>query len=314
MNMNELIRADALLYRPDITISDLQACPSLSSQEREIILASLNYPKIKTMDLLKEVPGQDNLPKEKRKIYEHILIEIVGKAIWEVGITERSMSQEEQTLFIQVSVEEIKAEFGHLSIEDVRIAFKKGARKHYGEFYGMNIATVNQWLNGYIDESKPSALMKLAFVKPDVKKEYTEEEKKQQFEYWLNNVLREFSNYRQTGTYAFYDFNNRFYNYCTELGIEVASNRKKMLLYELAVLQLREQYHPSRAKGHGQRIDYKSIYDGLLQVDELNKGYKDKIILRAKKLAVEHFFKRLVKSGKDLKVIIQEAQTQKNTP
>ncbi len=299
-----------LLYRPEIAISDIENCSMISPKEMEVILACLNNKKIKHLNMDDFCPDQDHLPDAQKKTYDDVLIEILSRTIWEIGITEKAMTKDEQKFFIQVAIEEIKNEFGTLmSVEEVRIALKKGARKHYGEFYGLNITTLNTWFNTYLEETKREAMLKLPYVKPkeEKKKEYSEEERKQQYQYWLNNVYKEFESFKTTGEYTFYDFNNSFYKLCVELKIpKIVSNRKKIMMYQRALMEAKEQFHPANANGFGQRIEFRDVYEKITKSDELDKKYEDLLVMRAKKLTIEHFFKKLVKHGKDLKRVIEE--------
>lgn len=305
---NLLVVAKPLLHYPELKETDIHKSSALSDLEKQVLLATLNFPKIRTLDISKGDVGQPNTE------YYDNLVDIIGLAIWTMGITENSMSKAEQKLFIPVAIEEIKT-FPNLSIEDVRIAFYRGSRRKYGNVIGgsfnptlqMSIATVNIWLTQYTEETKRDVMLKLPFVKPDIEspKELTEEEKLKNHKDWLNNVYEKFDEYKLINKYNFYDFGNRLYVYLKKLRLINLNEDEQQKIWDMAVKELQKEYHPKNGRNFGQRIDLKSIYDAL-KLDEVDKKHYDLIVVRAKKITVKTYFIKLIRSDKHIRDVIEE--------
>jgi len=298
-NMNQLlvIKNEPLLHYPELKDSDVHNCNVITNEEKQILLASLNFPKIRTLNI---AIGNQNF---------YDLSKIIGKTIWDMGITEKSMTQQEQEMFIPIAIEEIQTDFSNLSIEDIRIAFKKGARRHYGEFYQMSMATINVWLNAYIEETKPSAMQRLPYIKPQIEapKELSEEEKLKNHTIWLEDVYKKFEEHKRTNRYDYYDFGNKLYNYLKKIGVINLTEEQQEKIWHRAVKELKNEYHPKNGRNFGQRIDLKNIYDGL-KLDEVDKKQHELIVIRAKKITVKTFFYKLIREAKHIRDVIEDAE------
>lgn len=285
-----------LLYRQDICVSDVLYTDGISKDNKAIILASLNEVKLKFIDLDADVNSWNTLK------------DILVKTIWESGF---KMEHDDQKLFITLAIEDIKNEFEMLTISDVRIALKNGVRKKHGEFYGMNITTINVWLNTYSEMTKKEALKQLYLVKPpEVEKVYTEEEIKQNHDIWINSVYNEFYSYRDTNTYSFIDFKGAFYDYAKRIGLLNLSDEEKDRIHAEALLQYKKSKHLKNAVSVGERAEFKHILDNLNKGNQDN--YKEAIMNICKKIAVKELLTTFVKKDKDLKVMIEKLLNNSN--
>jgi hypothetical protein len=299
-----------LVHYPDLKENDIIESPNLSDLDRQVLLASLNNPKIRTLVVARGETGQSN-----SECYDQ-LVDIVGLAIWTMGITENSMPKEEQKLFIPVAIEEIKT-FPNLTIEDVRIAFNRGARRKYGTIINgslnptlqMSIVTVHIWLTQYTEETKQEAMLKLKYVKPLAleKGEVTEEQKLKNHNIWLEHVYKKFEEHKQTNRHDYYDFGNKLYIYLKKLNLISLDEKQQQKIWDLAVNQLKKEYHPKNGRNFGSRIDMKLVHDAL-KMDEIDKKYHDLVIIKAKKMTIRYFFIKLIRSGKHIRDVIEDAQ------
>jgi len=294
-----------LLYHPVLKDFDIQKCDIIDENEKEILLATLNNPKIRTLDVTRD-GGINGLPTDPYSS----LIDIITLTIWEWGVSEEKFSKRDQKIFIPIAIDEIKRKYKNLTIEEVKIAFRNGVRREYGEFYGINITTINFWLDTYIESEKHEAMLRLPYIKPsDVEKpkELSEEEKLKLHTDWLNKVYNYFENYKKNNIYDFYDFKNTFYLYCKKLGLINLDEGQQQAIWDKAVEELKLKHHPKNAKNFGQRINFKNIYDKL-KLDEVDKDGEALIINHARKITIRWFFKKLVKENKELKAVIEEAE------
>jgi hypothetical protein len=293
-----------LIYYSDLKPSDIVDSTIINNEQKEVLLASLNNPKISTLDI---TIGND---------YYYALAKIIGKAIYDMGITEKSMSQAEQELFIPVAIEEIKNEFKSLTIEDIRIAFHKGSRRKYGTIINgelnptlqMSILTINIWLTQYTQETKASAIQKLPYLKPKEEiKELSDEEKLKNHNTWLQHVYTKFDDLKKTDYYDYYDFGNTLYNFLKNLNLINLTEEQQQKIWDMAVKELKNEKDPRNAKSFGQRIDLKKIYNKL-KLDEVDKEYRELIVIRAKKITVRSYFQKLIKESKHIRDVIENAQ------
>lgn len=302
-NENSLIIYKPLLYYPELKQNDLIKSDFLNISEKEVLIACLDNPKIKTLQITRGSNGSPN-----SKYYDE-LVDMIGMAIWVMGITEKSMPKNEQLFFIPIAIDEIKNDYGHLSIEEVKIAFKRGSRRKYGETMQMSIATINIWLSKYIEEDKFDALDKLKYIRPieiEEKKEPTEQEKLERHKLWLEHIYKSFDEYVLTNNYDYFDFNNNLYKYLKKLSLIKLNEKQQEFIWNKAVAELKEEYHPKNGRNFGNRIELKDIYDILKseKTDDVN----DLIVIRAKRLTVKYFFKKLKKENKHIKDVIDGAE------
>lgn len=305
-----VVKDEPLLYYPELKDSDITASTVLSDMQKQVILATLNQPKIRSLQIIQ---GEGDHP--NTEAYNQ-LVDIVGLAIWTMGITEKSMSKDEQKMFIQVAIEEIKT-FPNLSIEDVRIAFNRGSRRKYTDSNGnvplqMSIVTINIWLSKYEEETKHEAMMALKYVKPKElpKPELTREERLKLHNDWLEIIYQKFDEYKETGLYDYYDFGNRLFSYLKKLGIIELSEKQQEKLWNMAVEELKREYHPKNARNYGQTLDF-GRFLAALKLDE-NEDLKPKdydlIVGRCKKITVKWLFKKLIKEKKHIRDVIESSK------
>ena len=96
----------------NLTIEKINESDLLSKENKDVILATLNHDAIIKLNIVQ---------------YDNSYNELVGmfaKMIVESGIG--TMNEEEQTILISLFIEEVKNEFSYLTLEDVRLALKKG--------------------------------------------------------------------------------------------------------------------------------------------------------------------------------------------
>lgn len=285
-----------LLYRPDLKVSDVLSTNGISTEQKSIILASLNETKLKFIDLVEDKNSWNTLK------------DILVKTIWESGI---GMEKADQKLFITVAIDDIKNEFEMLTVSDVRIALKNGVRKKYGEFYGMNITTLNVWLKTYQEQTKIEAMLKLPLIKPmEEEKIYTEEERLENHKIWIEGVYSEFENYKNTGIYNFYDFNGAFFSYAEKIGLINLTHDEKLVIREKALLEFKNSKSLKKAKSAGERADFKHILENLQKENE--KPYEEQIKLLCKKIVINNLFNDFARKDKNLREMVEKLEKRKS--
>lgn len=127
------------------------------------------------------------------------LMDIVSKTEFELGYKPSDAKQMAMTC--NLLLEEIKTEFKAVRIDELPIAFKKGARGEYGEFFGLSVVTFNKWLNGHqVSEQRREALKSLRDAeKVEVKQPSKSEALKMFLEMWV----RRYTEYKKSGVIKF---------------------------------------------------------------------------------------------------------------
>ena len=70
---------------------------------------------------------------------------------------------------------------------------------------------------------------------------------------------------------------------------------------------MKKDYHPKNGLNFGSRVDMNLVHDAL-KMDEIDKKYHDLIIIKAKKMTIRYFFIKLIRSGKHIRDVIEDAK------
>lgn len=130
------------------------------------------------------------------------LIDLLSKTYYEAGQVAPGFNVQEQGKNLQQLgnslYDEVKLSFSFLRMDELRLAFRNGVRKEYGDFFGLNISTFHAWIKAYqFDNKRREALQKLKEEshKP-VAPLLTPEEAEQE---WKAAMLRQFEEFKKTG-------------------------------------------------------------------------------------------------------------------
>lgn len=261
--MNELTKIP-LLNRQDYTLEDVTSSNKLSDLDKKNILAVYNSKKINKCDL-SYTTEEDGYSGTEDFV---TLSQIIIKAIWDIGF---KVEKKELNILILNIIKDISSEFGHLSIPEIEIAFKNGSRNKYGDFFGMNIRTVNMWLSSY-EKTTREEIKKTILMIPRIeqKVEISEEKKLELLNNWLNSVITGYNNFLETGKYEFYDFGNQFYMLLKRNNMIKLTSEQVKEIKNNAILQFKNSKSGNGARNYSDRIDY------LHFIDKLSKGTVDK--------------------------------------
>ena len=279
----------------DISIDQIISSPILSKENKEVLLATLNFTKISDLNI------------QKYDSNYNYLVGIFGKTIVESGI---GMEETEQEIFISLSIDEVINDFSYMTLEDVRISTKKGVRLDYGKFYGLNITTLNFWFKEYLNTTKKDAMKLLPQLKP--KEEYkglNDEQQKIIYKRWLDSWIDLFEKYHEGENITISDAGNVFYKYCVKNKISSLTvqemlrleNKAKNSIIEISKKQARSTYRIKEINAIIEAINKNRITDDI----EL------KIVSEAKRLAIYTFFDKLIAEKLELKHLIDKIENKK---
>lgn len=280
----------------DISIEQINSSPILSKENKEVLLATLNFTKISELNI------------QKYDTSYNYLVGVFGKTIVESGI---GMEEGEQEVFISLCIDEVINDFSYLTIEDVRIAVKKGVRLDYGKFYGLNITTLNFWLKEYVNSTKKGAMKLLPQIKPKEEfKGLNDEQQKIIYKRWLESWIDLFEKYHEGENITISDAGNVFYKYCIKNKITPPLTVSEMLTLENKAKRLIIANGKENARSSYQIKEINAIIEAINK-NKLNDDIELKIVSEAKRLAIFTFFDKLIAEKLELRDLIEKIENKK---
>jgi hypothetical protein len=280
----------------DISIEQINSSPILSKENKEVLLATLNFTKISELNI------------QKYDTSYNYLVGIFGKTIVESGI---GMEEGEQEVFISLCIDEVINDFSYLTIEDIRIAVKKGVRLDYGKFYGLNITTLNFWLKEYVNSTKKDAMKLLPQIKPkDEFKGLNDEQQKIIYKRWLESWIDLFEKYHEGENITISDAGNVFYKYCIKNKITPPLTVSEMLTLENKAKSFIIENGKKQARSPYQIKEVNIIMEAINK-NKLNDDIELKIVSEAKRLAIFTFFDKLIAEKLELRDLIEKIENKK---
>jgi hypothetical protein len=183
---------------------------------------------------------------------------------------------EDDAKYLQIELLKlISHKYHYLRLQEIKIAFRNGVQKKYGEFMGLSLATFSQFLNFYVSSSERVEAIKSITIPVE---RQIEEKPFNIVEYgeWL------YQQFLEKG--EIYDITNAYYYYLTEQGkINLSIEEKHMLIMEAEHNLIAE-----KQKVITDLASFKEC-DKLIQQIEQGKK-KDLIKSRAMRLALKNYF------------------------
>lgn len=280
----------------DISIEQINSSLILSKENKEVLLATLNFVPISELNI------------QKYDTSYNYLVGVFGKTIVESGI---GMEEGEQEVFISLCIDEVINDFSYLTIEDVRIAVKKGVRLDYGKFYGLNITTLNFWLKEYVNSTKKDAMKLLPQIKPkDEFKGLNDEQQKIIYKRWIESWIDLFEKYHEGENITISDAGNVFYKYCIKNKITPPLTVSEMLTLENKAKSFIIENGKKQARSPYQIKEVNIIMEAINK-NKLNDDIELKIVSEAKRLAIFTFFDKLIAEKLELRDLIEKIENKK---
>jgi hypothetical protein len=219
-----------------------------------------------------------------------------------ITLTHQSCGQVINAVDVAATIPELCTDLikynGILTIEELRIAFKKGYKGEYGEYFGLNNKTYFAWVSAYRygkDRANAKIAMQKAGESVTTKKEISEEEKEAILR---EGALNKFNDFKSTRN--FYDFGNISYNYLDRLGlITFTAEVKKKIMADCKARMIEEEKMKKTQKDYIGK--HQSINDEIKQLEE---GKSTRLISEAKREALKQYFSQLIEMGEELKNLI----------
>jgi len=211
-------------------------------------------------------------------------------------ITGFKCTQENMDSIVSLLPGEIISNCPFVRIDEIPIAVKKGCYGEFGEFMGINVATIVKFVKGYYNSEKRAKII--------LENKPSEQEKtpasKEQIKAEEDDIIRKsFEKFLDSGFYN--DMGNHIYNKLDERGIINLSNERKNRIMDRAMESLKSKNNPNLAisKEEKRKLD-KEIVKILSGTPEA----KSMIIREAKQLALMEFFNDLAELGEHINYLL----------
>lgn len=221
---------------------------------------------------------------------------IVKNAIVKAYITARYEMPEvfEIEIIIEETMKAIKSKFGSLREEELSIAISRGLIGDYGDFKGISMITIIQFVKAYLKEE---SRIKLTLPAKEQKMQPSENEI---FELSKSNALKAFGELQRNGTVG--SFGGVVYDFLCKIKVIDLSQEEKNDYWKEA----KEEYLQYITKAIANPLDM-SERNRLKKDLELfqNGEKKDRIISISKRLIVDDFFRGLIMDETPIETIFK---------
>lgn len=184
-------------------------------------------------------------------------------------------------------VSDLRRYFGYLTLEELKIIFKKGYQGEFGEYQGLNNKTYFGWIKAYLNiDARANAIKALEKARLEMMpkpKVLTEQEKEQIIK---DGVLKVFNDHK--AGVEILDPGNVVFNYLEEKGIlDLAPEEAKKLIAESKEKMIQDAILNKGIK------PVSKVIEGVIS----NKGV---IVANAKRMALKRYFDSLIEMEIDL--------------
>ncbi len=203
---------------------------------------------------------------------------------------------------------DIIRDFNVLSLEDINVCFRMGVRGKLGEYYGINVATLYQWLEKYKNEIIPEMNKEIHANLPKPLEIETKVDYKA-FDFTLVETIKnilvgeiELTNYNDYGNihYNLLDKLNLIH-FTTDEKMEIFNRAKDVVKYNLTKknIELIEQ---------GRSIQIIDTEKLLKEIELNSKTNNDIVIIEAKKIAFRDCLSRIENTEKFIEELTQKIE------
>jgi hypothetical protein len=181
---------------------------------------------------------------------------------------------------------DLKKRYKNMTLSEVDYALNCGVRGDYGEYYGINVVSINKWLKTYYnsDERREAqrSIISSRMALPQ-KTELTEDEKRK----ITIKACAEAWALAKSGKYV-KDRGNPVYNFLDEKGEIQFTSEEKQVFMQRAKTEL---------EAEARKYACNAIQPLSYFLDRITEHG---IIARAKRIALNEFFTRMIQENKDL--------------
>lgn len=223
------------------------------------------------------------------------LNDLISKTFFEAG--QSKLSSHEHLALCMSFTKDLFLSYRFKTFEEIELAFHKGVRKEYGEYFGLNIVTFINWIKSYEkDQKRIEALQKKINQINYSHKELTHEEK---HSIHLKSICDCFDDYAKNGMlskYKGYD-DLTCYDILKKSDIIHITKEYSWEIWNKAKKNVEARLNAEKLKNAG---DYLRIKEIVKRLETINNSDDIEIKNEAKRIALRDFFDGLIEIGEHI--------------
>jgi len=199
-------------------------------------------------------------------------------------------------------------DFSFLSLEDISICFSMGVRGKLGEYYGINVATLYQWLEKYKNDVIPQINKEIEDNLPKPVEVETKVDFKA-FDYSLVETMQKIL-LGDVELNSFNDYGNIHYNLLDKLNLIQFTTDEKMEIFNRAKEVVKDKFYKKNISliEQGKSIQIVDTEKLLNEIETNSKTKNDIVIIESKKIAFRYFLSRIENADLFIKELTQKIE------
>lgn len=265
---------------------EVSLAPALNPKERDVIIA-----------------------RQHKKIKEYsdtALLKAIQKLVIKAQFdTKHNFEKADLNFTITEVCNDLLNDFAERTVEEAEIAFRKGVRKQYGEFYGLSVVTFYQWMVSFVHESN-EAIMKQRKFEAELNNQPPVLSQKEKDCITAKYMLEFFEKYKEnplnSGIKIYIISASVEYDYLLRLKVIGYNDQQKADIRERAKKSMERTYDLLKAKDKMERQKFSAILAATHIGKPTNEFWNE-----CKKVAMLDFYKKLETENKDLRQLLKNA-------
>lgn len=227
------------------------------------------------------------------------IIDAISKTYYDTGQTIPGATSEEQganlTCLAVTMHEDIGYYYKTLKIGELKLAFRNGSRGEYGEFYGINVVTLNKWVKAFKNESTVVEARRKAAEGDSAVKTPSKAVIDEAHYLWKETVREHFARFKETGV-LLVPFPSHVFQYLSDKGFINLSKEQESEYRGKAVQSVLKNKRVKllNPRSMAERMELKKSGERI-SAGELSNEDKAELKAEARKLALVDYFKTIEK-------------------
>lgn len=229
-----------------------------------------------------------------------VIYQTIKSAEFDSGLTKHN--DDDLIVLAKTTYDLIMDRYKNLTTEEFKTACKSGVIENYGDWYGISLKSIAQWIKGYMgDEGRVKAIKEwMAKIEPKTSAQTVAAH----IEFKKESAVRAFETYKSRGTlplgaFAYYDLINEL------IGVEykgfktlIADPDQRRKIHQDTVDELNK--HGAKEVGLAESRGNVESSEALLKV--MSSGWKNNMDTALKSAFLKAFFDNLIKNNKPLQL------------
>jgi len=206
----------------------------------------------------------------------------------------QKVSDDDLKAFCILLKNELKTYFGNIGHKDIETALNNGVRRLYGEYYGINIISVNKWIKSHLDsEERKNAIKKFLTLNKPEEQNMTEDEKENIMKKAIERLEKLIQDDVTINPESI-DFGNAVYNYLDNKNLILFTTEEKKQFMEQSKGILLQHLLNQKSRLEITPTLFKRTLESIESVNSLD------VVILAKKIAIKKHFVNLIPVKKEI--------------